>query len=221
MNPFWNKIAKTWNELIEKNRDPYRTYILYPFLISKINKIKEKKILDVGCGEGYYTRIFEKNNKCIAVDLSINMIKLAKKKSDNSFYCVADASFLPFRNEVFDYIFCNLVLMDVKNIKKFYKECYRVLKEKGVLFVNITNPYVFYHKNYFKEGLKSFNFPAFDPGKIFREYKFYHRKLSSYINLLIESGFKLEGIYEIEPIKGSKNVETRFPIFIAFEAMKT
>lgn len=103
--------------------------------------LKPKKsdiILDIGCGTGRFTiPIAKKCKKVIAVDISEEMLGVAKDKSkniDNIHYLKLDASRkLPFKNNYFDKIVCTLVVSHIKNLEKFLKEIKRVLKKRGIL----------------------------------------------------------------------------------------
>lgn len=62
-------------------------------------KIKGKKVLDIGCGIGTHSKIFAmKGAKVYGIDISEEMIKIAKSRSPNCDFRVADMKELPFKN---------------------------------------------------------------------------------------------------------------------------
>lgn len=85
-------------------------------------------ILDIGCGEGYYSRKIKErlNKEVIAFDISKASIQLAAKNdSSNSIkWFVGDLARLPIKNHSID---CILDVFSPAN----YSEFNRVLKDKG------------------------------------------------------------------------------------------
>lgn len=120
------------------------------------------KILDVGCGTGHYLRSFK-----LRVDKSINYtgldsteyyIKLAKKAfgNDGKFF-VGDIFDLPFKNNAFDIVVCNNVILHLPPPPtKAISELIRVAKKHVVIRT------IFGERNYIikevrssKEGIKN------------------------------------------------------------------
>lgn len=89
-------------------------------------------LLDIGCGEGYYTTAFERECKinCIGIDISKDGIKMACSRSKNILWLVATASQLPILDNSADVVTAmfSLLLQD---------EYARVLK-KGGYVIEIT-----------------------------------------------------------------------------------
>ncbi|MFA5405917.1 MAG: class I SAM-dependent methyltransferase [Candidatus Nanoarchaeia archaeon] len=75
-------------------------------------------LLDAGCGSGRHAL----SNKLVGTDFSFEMIKLARKKINDSL--VADVRALPFKNKVFDNSVCISVLHHLKPT-----ECLVALRE--------------------------------------------------------------------------------------------
>lgn len=85
-------------------------------------------IIDVGCGEGYYTAEIAKNNnfEIFGIDISKDALKYAAKSVKNSSFAVASAFSLPFADNSAD---CVLSVF----APSAYEEFYRVLKPDGKL----------------------------------------------------------------------------------------
>lgn len=85
-------------------------------------------IVDVGCGEGYYTSEISKVNdfKIFGIDISKDALKYASKSVKNSSFAVASAFSLPFAGNSAD---CVLSVF----APSAYEEFYRVLKSDGKL----------------------------------------------------------------------------------------
>ena len=61
-------------------QQPWRTYIEAFTLMDLIGDPPGKKVIDIACGEGYYTRLLRQQGaeKVTGVDLSERMVELAK-----------------------------------------------------------------------------------------------------------------------------------------------
>ncbi len=114
-----------------------------------IERIKEYKkagsVLDLGCGTGYHFESLSKYGKVYGLDISPKLIYIAKKK--NNLLVVADAQYLPFKDESFDIVVSIFgALNHVKNIDKTLFEIKRVLKREGVFLFTVANAFnMFWH----------------------------------------------------------------------------
>lgn len=98
---------------------------------------KETHILDVGCGNGFFTFHFDKICDCTGVDYSKKMLTLNPVEG-----CVcADAGNLCFKEDSFDAVFCHALLHHVDNMDDVLSEMKRVSrKHVVVLEPNRNNP---------------------------------------------------------------------------------
>lgn len=62
------------------------------------------KILDSGCGEGYYTEALAKNNEVCGIDISKDALKVAAKRCNNVSFAVASVGDIPIGNASVDVI---------------------------------------------------------------------------------------------------------------------
>lgn len=85
-------------------------------------------VIDVGCGEGYYTSEISKANdfEIFGIDISKDALKYASKSIKNSCFAVASAFSLPFAENSAD---CVLSIFAPSS----YEEFHRVLKPDGKL----------------------------------------------------------------------------------------
>ena len=93
------------------------------------------RTLDVGCGNGDITKLLK---NAVGIDISEELLEKARKKSKNKFI-KAKCEDLPFENEEFDNVLLIAVLHNLKKIsrKRCLEEIYRVLKDKGRLFLSV------------------------------------------------------------------------------------
>jgi len=98
---------------------------------------KDGIILDVGGGFGILVKFLpdfvDVNVNYINSDISVVMLKYSPYQN----VCAA-GEFLPFRENSFDYVICSEVLEHVSDKLMVLRECYRILKPKGLLL--LTTP---------------------------------------------------------------------------------
>lgn len=103
------------------------------------NLVKGGKVLEIGCGSGYGTKLINKYFKpkeIYGIDLDEKMINLANKnKLSNTSFKVGDATKLGFKSNLLDGIFVFAVLHHIPNWRKALDEIYRVLKKGGQVFI--------------------------------------------------------------------------------------
>jgi len=103
-----------------------------------------EKILDIGCGEGFYSMIFDQLYDCevIAVDYDSEILSLARKRLGDSQKVTleqGDIINLRFPDNYFDKIVCTEVLEHIEEDEKAIKELYRVLKPGGTIAITVPN----------------------------------------------------------------------------------
>jgi ubiquinone/menaquinone biosynthesis C-methylase UbiE len=96
--------------------------------------------LDIGCGDGSVTEIITKkapNARLVATDIAYKPVHQGKEGKDPSVtnieYIVADASYLPFRNDVFDFVFALGTLHHVVALERCVNDIARVCKDELVI----------------------------------------------------------------------------------------
>lgn len=112
--------------------------ISYEKFIKKFaNTVRNRKILDLGCGNGNYTVIFSKNNnRVIGADVNDFRHKKYSKKFDFVKY---DGERLPFKYDSFDLVVSFDVIEHVEDDVNYLKEIKRVLKKNGMVFLATPN----------------------------------------------------------------------------------
>jgi ubiquinone/menaquinone biosynthesis C-methylase UbiE len=104
-------------------------------------------LLDLGAGPGTYTRALgARGHKCLGLDYSWNVIKIAKVKDAAGRYLQGEAYHLPFRDRSFDAVLCVGVLQSLQSINEAMMEMQRVLKPGGYLLLDGLNSLFWLHR---------------------------------------------------------------------------
>lgn len=137
-------------------------------IIEELELRKKDKILEVGCGNGYYLNLLNNlkyNFDLVGIDTDKLALADAKKFINDKTVklILTDASDLPFKSNTFDKVIMSEVIEHVESEGRVLSEIYRVLKPKGILVLttcNINYPFLWDPVNWvlqhiFKTYIKS------------------------------------------------------------------
>ena len=236
----YNKVYKNY---IKKSND--FTYIFDKTYLKEFENLKNKNILDIGCGEGRFAfTCSKKGAKVDAIDVSSKLIDFAKEYnySKNINYYNLDfgnVDINKFKSKKYDFIVINMVLLNIfseKKVTNIFEKCYKLLNKNGILAFSDLNPICkacdesYPHRvnifpkifSYYKKGSKYSAILKFNSEKI--EFKNKHWRLQDYTNFLVKNNMYIYKI--IEPSYSNTNKinsylkNLKFPEFIIFFSKK-
>lgn len=100
-------------------------------------------VLDAGCAAGWYTEhLLNKGAVAAAIDISLNMVEAAKRRTKGKAKIVlADLTEpLPFEDDAFDLIISSLTMHYVKDWDRTFSEFARILKSGGIFQFSVHHP---------------------------------------------------------------------------------
>lgn len=139
----WGGVADWYNAHLKQPVGTYHREVLLPNLTRLLAIKPGITLLDVACGNGYFSReFFHQGATVIATDIAPELIALAKKQSPKEIvYHVAPAHAMPFvKDASIDVALISLAIQNIDNVKEVFAECQRVLKPDGKLFVVMNHP---------------------------------------------------------------------------------
>lgn len=116
----------------------------FDFIIKSVPEdLSGKKVIDMGCGEGRWSRFFShRGGMVLGIDKNKQVLEIAKKKSIN--FKNIDFINLPFEKiednlkERFDYIINSYVLHNFNNLNQFFLISNRLLEMNGKLLLVVV-----------------------------------------------------------------------------------
>src|SRR3989344_1022167 len=158
LNEISSQDIKGLKEYYEKKADEYdiikETFesahlykkIMYSCRVGKIMSLldvkKGDKVLEIGCGEGYYTKkILEITSDVTAIDISEKFLEKAKKytRAKAHDYVCCPAEKIPFPDNSFDKVLMSEVIEHLLDWRDGVREIHRVLKPGGIVVISTPN----------------------------------------------------------------------------------
>lgn len=138
----WNANAPAWTELSRAGFDVYRDLVNTPAFFELLPSVAGLLCLDLGCGEGYNTRMLaEAGANVIGLDVAEVFIEAAVRGGrEDTLYVVGDGGTLPFRASSFDMVTAFMSLMDMADPERTLCEVARVLRPGGFVQFSVSHP---------------------------------------------------------------------------------
>lgn len=218
--------ARKYAEAVDTK--PWNAHYERPAVLSLLPPLKNKNVLDAGCGSGWYAEhLIDHGANVMAFDFNPDFVQLTQARvGKRAKVLQADlAEPLSFaRNEEFDLVVCPLVLHYLKDWLPALREFHRVLKPRSTLVFSTHHPFhdwqFFKTEDYFAVDLLE---DEWEIGKI----KFYRRPLTAMSRDLEMAGFDIERILEPQPTEDFKRANPkayekhmRQPLYLVVRAKK-
>lgn len=135
----WNAMGDEWFELAQTGEA--RNCFIMPNMLKFMGDVAGKQILDLGCGEGGYSRELTKRGaQLVSVDCSKRAIEiassLAEKEGLSIEHFVRNSNDLfDIEPEQFDIVLCSMMLMDCEDFEGTLREA-----PNGGLFASVLHP---------------------------------------------------------------------------------
>lgn len=178
---------------------PHNAFYERPAVLSLLPPVVGKRVLDVGCGSGWYAEyLVEQGATVTAIDVSPKMVAFTQARlGDRATVLEADLGRpLAFENGSFDLVLCPLVMHYLQDWGPVFGEFQRVLTDGGQLLFSTHHPFMDFQQfavdDYFAIELLE---DTWSLGKV----RYYRRPLTDMIDALAEANFVVERLLEPRP----------------------
>jgi 2-polyprenyl-3-methyl-5-hydroxy-6-metoxy-1,4-benzoquinol methylase len=143
----WDEAAESWEDFVESGKDWYRHGLHGPALMRACGDVKGLRVLDIGCGQGYFSRVLARAGaKVCAVDISEQQIANAMKHEQEEplgiKYLVLDATRAAehWSEQSFDLATACMALDDMPDPGAALQAARRMLKDGGRCVFSAVHP---------------------------------------------------------------------------------
>lgn len=196
----------------------YNDLIEQPIVFELLGDIKDKQVMDIGCGYGAMTIKIANSGagKVLGIDVSEKMIEKGIKENSHPHitYKVLSADELCSIHEKFDVVVSCLAIHYIENFEKLFADVYGLLNVGGEFIFSMEHPMYtaskftqqwitdpdsniatgFVTDHYGDEGIRNISWLGKNITK-------YHHKVDTVFNALITAGFYFDKVIEPSPSK--------------------
>lgn len=208
----WEINAGEWSRIIEQEEIASRKFT-NPAIVETVKEYDPKKILDLGCGEGWLTRaLSHERNEVSGIDATEALLKTARRKGPQNFSRLTYEEIIqgaPIPGAPFDALILNFCLYQKEEVPQLLTALRSSLTKTGSIFIQTLHPYFLllnqlpYEDQWIQDSWKGLN------GKFVQPHSWYARTLENWISIFKESGYALLRVKEV-------NNELKIPVSIIF-----
>ncbi len=143
----WDRAIDAWEDFQETGKDFARDRVHGPALLRMIGPVRGRRVLDVGCGQGRFTRqLARRGARVVGIDWSTRMIELARRHERESRlgidYRVADARAIGRLRSLgtFDRVVACMSFMDMPDLGRVLRGARCRLRDDGRLVFSVSHP---------------------------------------------------------------------------------
>lgn len=207
---FWGETPEEYANLKEESRKT----ILFPAVLNILPLKEGVKVLDYGGGDGGFLDFIESKIEKYLYDPSKGMIDFAKKnRSTIEHFYTSDEKLSIKYFDIVTLIHVVTVIKDDIELIRIFKKIRQLMKDDGTFIIGMTHPA--FKNNYFSTFHTDFSthkldfdylnnaLPYFvhlntEKANEFISFECFHRPISVVMNMLIESGFTISKVLEVE-----------------------
>lgn len=202
----WEINAKKWIKTIENDEIESRRLATNAAILINILKRKPKKVLDIGCGEGWLVNTLARHKiQATGVDAVAELIENAKSKGKGTFKVINYKELtqgVAFKNGPFDLISINFALFENRKTAKLIKKLPNYLAKNGVIIIQTLHPLSVIENQPYKSEWRKDSWKGLKRN-FTQPHKWYFRTLGDWVKLFKKSGLKLDELHEpIHPKTG-------------------
>jgi trans-aconitate methyltransferase len=218
---WYNRNAEAYTSHVQNPKDSkYHAYYEKPAIQKLLPPLEGKSVISLGCGPGEDAYFLKKSgaSRVLGVDISHELIKIAKNRCPDCEFEVMDMEKLSFDSE-FDVAYSSLALSYLKDWAMVMNRVFKLLKPGGVFLFSCEHPVVTAMELKVKEDSKVWSLTMersklkkladihgdylgshLSPSGIDAEVTTWHRSFSKLFKEVLGAGFVLKDFVEPEPL---------------------
>jgi 2-polyprenyl-3-methyl-5-hydroxy-6-metoxy-1,4-benzoquinol methylase len=143
----WNEGARAFEIFVESGADYYRREVHGPALLDACGPVADQRVLDLGCGQGFFTRqLARAGARATGVDLANELIVFALEHEKREPLGIeyramsATGSDRHWPAATFDVVTACMAIQDMADVEGTLRSAHVVLKRDGRLVFSVPHP---------------------------------------------------------------------------------
>ena len=233
---YYDRIAKQWHRVTGHHGGPLKRYVLNDRILSAIDGIAGRALLELGAGNGYFLPLLLRRfsgqtpSRIVITDQSPALLEIAQAtfRMPAAEYLPLDVQVpFPFGDETFDLILASMLFNELPTsyLQHALAECQRVLRNDGRLIAAVPHP-AFVHALARKGALTDFGRGLFAmPSAEGLRLPVSRRSVEAYTTAMAGCGFQVaaEDVYADDNVLHAKTVlgpARKVPLALLFTCSK-
>lgn len=200
----WKSNAPAWIATVEGEELESRKLVTNQAIVDVVLKYQPKKVLDVGCGEGWLCRALQQHGiETLGVDAVADFIAHARQQGAGLFEQATYQELIqhkPLTSIPFDAVVINFALLEQETTKALLPALRNYLSSSGYLFIQTLHPHSFNNHVPYQSGWHDEDWSLMKQ-QFTKPYRWYYRTLEDWIKLFLNSGYQLVELREpVHPV---------------------
>lgn len=247
---FYKNNAQKYTDHVRDPKDSiYHAYYEKPAMYSLLPDLKGKTVLSIGCGSGEDSHYLKKSGaeKSIGIDLTEELINIAKDSYKDCEFHVMDMEKLDFSDKSFDFVYSSLAIHYLENWEEVLKKVHRMLKKNSNFLFSCGHPVRFAMDSFVENGAYvkrleitknistkelAFTGNYLEKRKVHdalgpNTANIWSMPIGDITKMITSAGFVIQEMVEPRPLEGMRDVDlktyeqlSKMPEFIIFKLLK-
>lgn len=245
----WDRGAEAWQAFVRSGADYYRLHVHGPGLLDAVGDVRGRRVLDAGCGEGYFSReLARRGASVVGIDITPALVAAARAEEQREplgirYEQISAVSMSGLADASFDAVTSCMAVQDMSDPLGCLTSAHRVLKRGGRMVFSVPHPctdtphrewqrdahgakLALSIDRYFDTGAAECDWSV--PRLAYRwKTPCWRRTLSEWSSMLVEAGFLIRRLHEPKPTAEqvtrhpSLDDCSRLPYFLIFDVAKS
>lgn len=141
----WHLNAEPWADAVRSRRISSRTLVTDQAIIDAVNSVAPRRVLDVGCGEGWLSRALSRSGvQVVGIDVVPALVAEAARSGGGDFrvHAYEDLAARRLDAGIFDAVVCNFSLLGRESVETLIAATNHYLRPGGAVIIQTLHPVV-------------------------------------------------------------------------------
>ena len=195
----WKANAANWIRTIEDGELESRTLVTNGAIVATILQYAPKKVLDIGCGEGWLTRALQAEGIAAhGIDAVVALLDRAREKGGNHYTLCSYEDLVNGNGYLLtgvDAVVINFALLDKDSTESLMHHLGKALGKGAVVFIQTLHPFALLAEGGYQSGWKEGSWKGLNQTYT-QPYQWYFRTLADWVSLFARAGLLLKELKE-------------------------